>query len=630
MIRSESIIKIVPGERYTPYGLAAMLGAKCILESSSFQKGRERYSVLLVREAFQLLQDRRGIVFKVPGDNKLYKVESKARDILDVCLYFAAQHGPVNQDFPFPAGGIGYLSYEFSRFCDNIKFAKQEDPLALPDAAYIFGHVFVVFDHYTDMLYIIGLNYTEARIDLETELADLEAALLNGNMSNIPDLVPEPEIADKNHVSHSAMRLDEMSDDEDEYKRGVEEVRKEIIAGNLLQGVLSRRLTLYSDVRALEAYRKLRSSNPSPYLFYLDFGQYQIFGSSPEVHVKSKAGSAVLRPIAGTRRRGATKEEDFSLEAELLSDPKERAEHLMLVDLGRNDLGRVCVPGSVKVTDYMTIERYSHVMHIVSQVEGKLSEGKTGLDVLRATFPAGTVSGAPKIRAIEILSKLEPQQRRFYAGAIGYMEPDGNVDTCIGIRCALKFGKQLVLQAGAGIVYDSTPERELEETREKMAAVLRSVGIDPNAAIQSERPAEPGERRSHRSMPDPDMTMSLGYAAATPSGRSEDAEKIQNKVDSIVEEKAYADKIAAEGPSVEDFDDFGLMAGNGDTELSAGAPSDLGNGEFAEHETRADEVGVEITPLDWDWDPSSATGSDEIQTEIDDLFHNPGDEGDQS
>jgi isochorismate synthase EntC len=474
------------------------------------------------------------------------------------------------------------------------------------------------------------LNYAEASIDLEAELADLEAILVSGNMSNVADLTPELEPEGAAPGNRNAMRLDEMSDSEEAYKKGVEEVRKEIIAGNLLQAVLSRRLTLYSDVRALEAYRKLRSANPSPYLFYLDFGIYQIFGSSPEVHVKAKAGLAVLRPIAGTRRRGASREEDFALESELLSDPKERAEHLMLVDLGRNDLGRVCVPGSVKVTDYMTVERYSHVMHIVSQVEGKLSEGKTGVDALRATFPAGTVSGAPKIRAIEILSRLEPQQRRFYAGAIGYMEPGGNIDTCIGIRCALKIGKQLVLQAGAGIVYDSTPERELEETREKMSAVLRAVGIDPSAAMQSDSTPAPAVRRSHRTMPDPDMTMSLGYSNAGAAPRSVESEKIQSKVDSIVEEKEYVDKIAGEEPDADDFDEFGLIAGSGETEVALGAPSDIGTEDFAAHETFAAHADLEITPLDWDWDPNDATGSEEIQSDIDDLFGNSMVEGERS
>jgi len=213
-------------------------------------------------------------------------------------------------------------------------------------------------------------------------------------------------------------------------------------------------------------------------MFYLDFGQFQLFGASPEVHIKVKNGLAEIRPIAGTRRRGQNEAEDLALEAELLADAKERAEHLMLVDLARNDLGRIAQPGTVKVTDSYFIERYSHVMHIVSRVEARLKEGMEGIDALRASFPAGTVSGAPKIRAIETIDRLEPIQRRFYSGVVGHISPDGSLDTCIAIRSALKKGDTMVLQAGGGIVFDSNPERELEETYEKMRATAKSLGLE--------------------------------------------------------------------------------------------------------------------------------------------------------
>jgi anthranilate synthase component 1 len=233
-----------------------------------------------------------------------------------------------------------------------------------------------------------------------------------------------------------------------------------------------------TELPALEAYRNLRSTNPSPYLFYLDYGEYQLFGSSPEVHVKVKDDRAIIRPIAGTRRRGKDRGEDELLERELLADEKERAEHLMLVDLARNDLGRVCKPGSVTLGEYMGIERYSHVMHIVSEATGVLREGITGADVIRATFPAGTVSGAPKIRAVEIIDRLEPIPRSFYAGLVGYVEPGGNLDSCITIRSGLKKDGMMVLQAGAGIVYDSVPEREYEETGEKLGALATALGVE--------------------------------------------------------------------------------------------------------------------------------------------------------
>lgn len=480
MDAKNQVVKIVAGERFTPLTLAKKLGARIILESSSFQKGRERYSVLMVQEAFQVEQ-RDGQVFFSPADRPLerYRLKSSARDILDVLLYFANQHKPPHQDFPFPAGGVGFLSFEFARYCDTIPFRDKPNSLGLPEARFLFGHVFIIFDHYTDLLYIIGLNYKEHSIDLHAALEETEARINDLNFNYLQD----------DETAYPCVRLTGHEADE-EYKRNVEAIRREVVAGNLLQGVPSRRLQFKTEIPALEAYRRLRRTNPSPYLFYLNFGEYELFGASPEVHCKVKEGRAVVRPIAGTRRRGATRAEDLDLERELLGDPKERAEHLMLVDLGRNDLGRVCEPGTVQVKDYMIIERYSHVMHIVSQVEGDLLEGKTGADALRATFPAGTVSGAPKIQAIKTIDALETEQRGFYAGVVGYMEPGGNLDTCIAIRSALKQGEVLTLQAGGGIVFDSKADRELEETNEKLGALLRAIGAEQQPLNHPEKSEE--------------------------------------------------------------------------------------------------------------------------------------------
>ncbi|MFW6261106.1 MAG: anthranilate synthase component I [Spirochaetota bacterium] len=468
MARSDTIIKILPGERFTPYGLARKLDALAILESSSFHKGRERYSLLVVREAFRLEQVGREIGLWT--GSKRRTVRSDAKDILDVLVYFANQHTLPHQDFPFPAGGIGFLSYEFAAYCDTIRIAQKADELSLPDAGFLFGHVFVVFDHYTDLIYLIGLNYDEHEIDLEQAIAETESRITDLDFNYLQSDETRYEATVKNPGA-----------DREAYEAGVAEIRDEIVKGNLLQAVLSRRVELETKLPAVEAYRRLRTANPSPYLFYLNFGAYELFGSSPEVHVKLKDDKVSIRPIAGTRRRGADRYEDRKLEEELLADEKERAEHLMLVDLARNDIGRVCVPGSVEVTESFVVERYSHVMHIVSQVEGKLAEGKTGADLVRATFPAGTVSGAPKIRAIEVLDRIEPVSRRFYAGLVGYMEPGGSLDTCITIRSAYKRGDTLVLQAGAGVVYDSKPEREYEETREKLAALARAAGVEVDA-----------------------------------------------------------------------------------------------------------------------------------------------------
>lgn len=462
--RTDGIIKVVSGERFTPYGLALKLKAKVILESSSFKKGRERYSLLMIDEAFRVYQKELKIFLKKGGTE--FNIKSPARDILDVLKYFANQHTPLHQDLPFPAGGIGFLTYEFCRFCDTIQLQKKADELSQPDALFLFGHVFIVFDHYTDLLYLIGLNYKEHEIDLQKAIDETERKIndLNFNYLSV------------GKTEYSAQVVS--PDDRDWYMRGVETIREEIKKGNLLQAVLSRRMKIKTEMSALEAYRNLRSSNPSPYLFYIDFGDTQIFGSSPEAHAKVCEGMGTLRPIAGTRRRGKNAAEDKVLEAELLADEKERAEHLMLVDLARNDLGRISRPGTVTVTNFMEVERYSHVMHIVSNVNGTLAYDTGGMDAVRATFPAGTVSGAPKIKAIETLDKIESKKRSFYAGLVGYIGVGGNLDTCITIRSAFKTGDTIVLQAGAGIVYDSVPEREYEETSEKLRALATAIGVE--------------------------------------------------------------------------------------------------------------------------------------------------------
>ena len=464
-LRHDGIIRVVAGERFTPLTLARKLNAKVILESSSFQKGKERYSILMVDEAFRIVQQDDLIFMKRNG--KRYAIKSGSKDILDVLLYFAAQQPPLHQDLPLPAGGVGYLSYEFSRFCDTIRFQMKRDPLKLPDAEFLFGHVYLIFDHYTDIIYLLGLNYHEHEIDLHEALDQIEAKL---NDLDFTYLAQEGRNYPAEIVDHGK--------DREAFLRGVEKVRTEIIRGNLLQGVLSRRIYVKSSIPAMEAYKNLRSTNPSPYLFYLDFEEYQLFGSSPEVHVKVKEGIGHIHPLAGTRRRGKTNEEDKALELELLSDEKERAEHLMLVDLARNDLGRICKPGLVEVQELMGVERYSHVMHLFSRVRGELAPGKNGVDAVRATFPAGTVSGAPKIRAIETIDAIETEPRRFYAGLVGYVEPDGSLDTCITIRSALRKDGHLVLQAGAGVVYDSDPSKEYEETNQKLSALSASIGLE--------------------------------------------------------------------------------------------------------------------------------------------------------
>jgi anthranilate synthase component 1 len=272
---------------------------------------------------------------------------------------------------------------------------------------------------------------------------------------------------------------------EDNFKAAVKRAQQYILDGDIMQVVLSQRMSQPFTSPPLSLYRALRSVNPSPYMFYYDMGDHHVVGASPEILVRLENGTVTARPIAGTRPRGKTREQDIALAEELLADPKERAEHVQLMDLGRNDVGRVAVTGSVKVTDNMMIERYSHVMHIVSNVEGQLKPGMDAIDVIKATFPAGTVSGAPKVRAMEIIDELEPSKRGIYAGAVGYLGFNGDMDVAIAIRTGVIKNNMLYVQAGAGIVADSVPQSEWIETQNKARAVLRAAelvqaGLDLN------------------------------------------------------------------------------------------------------------------------------------------------------
>ena len=483
--RNDCLYLSLPSDRYTPFSLARKIGAKAILESARFNMGRERYSILLAEEAFHVIQDDEGIAFiidgrRVPFTEQVLDANGEPEmiapgssiphtpDILDALLYVAKENDlPVKHNgttVPVPASGVGYLSYEFCARCDTITLAPQTDELKIPESEFIVGHLYIVFDHFTERLHVFAMNYTEHQIDLQKAVDKLKARLSDLDFTYLaPPEDPKP-----------CRTITDLERSEREYKEKVVELKKHIVAGNIFQAVPSRRLQLECESSAMEVYRRLRSINPSPYLVYLDFGNRQLIGSSPESLVRVREGVASIRPIAGTRRRGKDAVEDEELKENLKNDPKEKSEHLMLVDLARNDLGRVCEAGSVNVTRYMDCEFFSHVMHLVSDVEGKIKPELKQIQVLRSAFPAGTVSGSPKISAIEILSKLEKTKRRFYAGAIGYLQCSGDLDFCIAIRCALKQENTWTLQAGGGIVYDSNPDREWEETNEKLGA-LRAV-----------------------------------------------------------------------------------------------------------------------------------------------------------
>lgn len=456
--RTDNLYLSLEGDRYTPFSLAKKLGAKAILESASFSQGSARYSILMLEEAFHVIEDEQGVAIVSEGQRK----PCDSRNILEALEKIAAENEKPPQ-IPLPAAGIGFLSYEFCARCDTIHLAKQKDGLQIPESEFVVGHIYIVFDHFTDTLHLFGLNYDEHEIDLSEAFARIQKKLSNLDFSYL----------EASTEKYPYRIITDLQKSHDEYVHCVKELKKRIVAGDIIQAVPSRRLQIESQMPALETYRRIRSLNPSPYLLYIDFGDYQLIGSSPESLVRSHGGKSSIRPIAGTCRRGKNEAEDEQLKKKLANDPKERAEHLMLVDLARNDLGRVSKPGSVHLTRNMECELFSHVIHIVSEVEGENRSDIKPIQVLQSVFPAGTVSGAPKISAIEIVSSLESEKRNFYAGAVGYLEANGDLDFCIGIRCTLKKGNIYTLQAGSGIVYASDPEREWEETNEKLGALLQ-------------------------------------------------------------------------------------------------------------------------------------------------------------
>ncbi len=460
--RTDGVIRMLPGERFTPFALAKKLNAKILFESSSFERGRARYSLLVLDEAFRLVQRGDDVLFQVPGQPPR---PFAARDILDAAAGFADQHPRLHQDFPYPCGGFGYVGYEFAARCDAIRLTPKPDDIGMDDAIFLYGHVYLIYDHHADVIYLHGVNYREHEVDLEQALDAVERRIRDFDFNYLTEpapaadatVVPDPE-------------------GEREFLAGVASIRRDIEAGSLIQAVLSRRVVVETAQSSFDCYRRLRSINPSLYMFHIDFGDFQLFGASPEVHVKLKENRIVIKPLAGTRPRSENPAENARREKELLADPKECAEHMMLVDLARNDLGRVARTGSVRVADFMSVEQYSHVMHISSRVEAELADDVSSLDAIRCSFPAGTVSGAPKIRAMETLDKLERHARRFYAGIVGFIEPGGEFNTCIAIRCAVRKNGRIYLQAGAGIVYDSVPETELAETNHKLAALIAALG----------------------------------------------------------------------------------------------------------------------------------------------------------
>ena len=372
---------------------------------------------------------------------------------------------------PFVGGAVGYLGYDVVRFFEPTIPPPPKDELELPEMLFMVTETLLIFDHRLRRLRILSNAHVEdAAVDQAYDQAVSQIGQIVDKLSK-PAPLPQIDV-----YSQPAKLMPESNTTREEYLQTVRDTQEFIHAGDIFQIVPSQRFETEYTGDALHLYRSLRFVNPSPYMFCLKFGgKFALVGSSPEVHVRAMNGKIEIRPIAGTRRRGANEEEDDANAQELLADPKERAEHLMLVDLARNDVGRIAEYGSVRVTDFMTIEKYSHVMHIVSNVIGTLAGDKNSYDVMRATFPAGTVSGSPKVRAMQILNQYEKSKRGTYAGAVSYFGFDGNLDSCIALRSiVLKEGKAYV-QAGGGVVADSTPEGEYQETVNKAMGMMRAI-----------------------------------------------------------------------------------------------------------------------------------------------------------
>jgi anthranilate synthase component 1 len=478
LARSRRVIPVVRrllADGDTPVGLYRKLAAErsgtFLLESAEHGRVWSRYSFVGVRSA-ATLTERDGAAHWEGNAPVGVPVDGDPLEALrDTVALLHTERLPNLP--PLTGGMVGYIGYDVVRRLERLPELAKDD-LQLPELSMLFATDLAVLDHEDGSVLLIAnaVNYdnTDERVDqawedavkrLDSMTADLSRPL--AGMASSVDLAAEPT-----YTCNTAR---------EDYLASVERAKEQIRAGEAFQVVVSQRFAMETSASALDIYRVLRVNNPSPYMYLLRFDGFDVVGSSPEALVKVNGDRAMLHPIAGTRWRGATPEEDAALAEDLLKDEKERAEHLMLVDLGRNDLGRVCASGSVEVVDFMSVERYSHVMHIVSTVVGRLAEGRTAFDVLTACFPAGTLSGAPKPRAMEIIEELEPTRRGLYGGCVGYLDFAGDLDAAIAIRTALLRDGVGYVQAGGGIVADSVPEYEDNECRNKAAAVLRAIAV---------------------------------------------------------------------------------------------------------------------------------------------------------
>ena len=459
----------------TPVSAYAKLkeaGPSYLLESVEGGENLSRYSFIGCRPRKIFVCGAETTEIRVPGEPT--KTIPTPRDPLT--LIAEEMHGYKPVALPglprFTGGAVGFVGYEYVTRIEPSVPVAAKDELGTPLLYFMLSDSLLIFDRAKQTLRLCvnaHIRAGGAAAAYDAAVAELRElfALLRQPRSLAPAPLIDPPKITVPPGNFTQARFEQVVEDGKEFIR----------AGDIIQFVPSQRFTRPFTKSPLDLYRALRTINPSPYMFILEAGDFSIVGASPEVHVRLTDGLVEIRPIAGTRKRGLTPAEDTALEKELLADEKERAEHLMLVDLARNDIGRVCQFGSIRVPEFMVIERYSHVMHIVSQVEGRIAPDKDAYDLMRATFPAGTVSGAPKIRAMQIIAQYEPSQRGIYAGALGYIGYDGNMDTCIMLRTALLKGGQIHIQAGAGIVADSVPASEYQETISKASALLKAVAM---------------------------------------------------------------------------------------------------------------------------------------------------------
>lgn len=446
-------------DMFTPVAVFHRLKGKkkFLLESSLKHEGSGRYSFIGMNPYMEFIGDGDEILIRNVQSETVVKETGKPLDLLKK---YMPKVDSFQLDFPFFGGSIGFIGYDAIRQYEYIG-VNLEDDIQLPDLHFMFYQDVIIFDHQLQCIYIVSLNLDGNRT-IE-ELGDM--------VEKIKDSIVNVEQPEAVEIASSTVAFLPLISKE-EFMNQVKAAQEYIQKGDVFQVVLSQRMKGSIQCNPFHFYRKLRNANPSPYMFYIDFEEYVLLGASPESLIKTKGKQVITNPIAGTRPRGKTKDEDKDYKIELLKDEKELAEHKMLVDLSRNDLGRVCIPGSITVSKYMEVEKYQHVMHIVSEVQGSLKDEYSGLDALISCLPAGTVTGAPKIRAMQIINELEQRKRGVYAGAIGYINVNGDLDFALAIRTLVIKEGIAYLQAGAGIVHDSIPEQEYIETMNKAKSLL--------------------------------------------------------------------------------------------------------------------------------------------------------------